>query len=78
MAKFNDNSFLSCFDLSTSRQMNSDVVIPTVKRGAIRYTVEFSAPLKTELIMLVFTEHPSAMAIDAKRKILFSFYTSLN
>ena len=74
--RFNENTFMSCWDLSTSRQTAPDTVIPTIRRGVIRYQLEFSAPIRKELLMVVFCEHPSAFSVDDKRNVLLSFYTS--
>ena len=78
LLKFNLNSYISAWDLSTSKEGASDHVIPTVQRGCIRFRCDFSMPLKEELTMLIFSEHPSVMSVDHQRKIMFSFFTSLN
>ena len=53
------------------------LVIPTVRRGVIRFQCEFSDPLQEELTMCIFSEYPSVVSVDSKGATLFSFYTSL-
>lgn len=74
---FNHSSFYSVWDLTTTQKPCNDIMIPTVRSGIVKFTMTFSSPTTEELILLVHSENPSLLAMDEKRKMKSSYYTSL-
>jgi hypothetical protein len=71
---FLGGTFLGVFDVSTSGHCGFDFLSPATRMGSLRLTIEFSAPSKEEITVILFSEFPSLIKINKARQISLSYY----
>ena len=61
------------YDLSTSGKSGSNYVIPSIRVGNLRVSVQFSEGLPIDLTMLMYCEFPSVMYLSKTGKLNTSY-----
>ena len=61
------------YDLSTSGKSGSNYVVPSIRVGNLRVSVQFSEGLPIDLTMLMYTEFPSVLYLTKSGKLSHSF-----
>ena len=71
---FNTSYFIGVYDLSTGNSCDDGFLVPSIRIGHCRITINFSAPTLQELNLLVLAEYPSLMSISYQGKISVSYH----
>ena len=70
---FRNGYFFLIYDLSTSGKSGSNYVVPSIRVGNLRVSVQFSEGLPIDLTMLMYTEFPSVLYLTKSGKLSHSF-----
>ena len=70
---FLNGNFFCVYDLSTCSKSNVGFLVPSIRLGDLKFTVEFNKPLKHKVTMIIYQEHPALITINNNRKVTLSY-----
>lgn len=70
---FHHGSYLCAFDLTTSANSGMNFLVPSVRLGNLRLSLEFSKTTGEEMTLLIYSEFPSLVTIDKFRQIRMTY-----
>ncbi len=70
---FHHGSYFCAYDLTTSGNSGMNFLVPSVRLGNLRLSLEFSSTTAEEMTMLIYSEFPSMLTIDRYRRIRMTY-----
>ncbi len=70
---FHNGSYFCAYDLTTSANSGMNFLVPSVRLGNLRLSLEFSSTTAEEMTLLIYSEFPSMLTIDKNRRIRMTY-----
>ena len=70
---FHHGSYFCAYDLTTSGTSGMNFLVPSVRLGNLRLSLEFSSTIVEEMTLLIYSEFPSMLTIDRNRQIRMTY-----